>query len=118
MSNFDISGEIINTSLNVIHDLIKEKIVGLELRLKSEEELFIENDDIYLNIYEYQQGKNGNSYLLGGSIDGSMSFTKNLLNSIAQLLTENSIKYNFEFYEESAGESDSAKEYSIKHPDF
>lgn len=90
----------------------------MELRLESKEELFIENDDVYLNIYEYQQGKNGSSYLLDGSVDGSISFTKNLLNSIAQLLTENSIKYNFEFYEESAEESNLGKEYSIKHPNF
>ena len=118
MATYDISGEIVNTNLNLIHDLLQEKLEGVKLRLKNQEELFIENEDIYLNIYEYQQEKDGNSYLLGGAIDGSITFTKDVLNKIAQLLTINEIKYNFEFSEESTAGDNLGKEYSIKHPDF
>lgn len=118
MATYDISGEIVNTNLNLIHDLLQEKLEGVKLRLKNQEELFIENEEIYLNIYEYQQGKDGNSYLLGGAIDGSITFTKDVLNKIAQLLTINEIRYNFEFYEESTEGDNLGQEYLIKHPDF
>lgn len=111
-----VTGEILSLTLREISNALQQSLTGI--RMKSDDEMFIRNDEFDLEIYEYRQSSDANSYLVGGFVQGDLDDVEVKLRSIATLLATNGIKYNFEFYLEGHKNNDPTEERVIKHPEF
>ena len=64
-----LSGGVYNTQMSIIIELLQA--LGVSVRQKNKNEIFIEDSPWDLNIYFYRTGENGTSnFLIGGFIIG------------------------------------------------
>lgn len=111
---FKITGEILYTNLDKVVSIFEADTTNWNLRYKNAATLFVKLTNVDLIIYKHRDKQQGSDFLMEGNIENiELPQVQQVVANIGKILEHQGIVYNFEFYEEAAGEI--IEEYTIAH---
>ena len=101
-----ISGEVYNLNLDKIKSLFNNNL-NVSVKHKSTEEIYVENDFYFLDIYDNSDYMK-NTFLIGGILNGEFNDAVALVNKMSELFFKENVAFEL-----NANKED--KNYLIKH---
>lgn len=99
---YHISGELLSTEMNLIHRALKSVFDEKFVRLKSQNDIYVDTNNLSLNIYTYSSSKlGGKNFLVGGNCYESYDYAIKVLHEIVKQLEEKEVVYSLELFDES-----------------
>lgn len=94
---YHISGELVNTNMEFIRQVLDCVFGDDHVRVKSQNDVSVDDDGLSLNIYSYRSvGQGGRDYLIGGNCYRDYDYAYQLCRRLAEELEGRGVLYSVE----------------------